>query len=354
MDIRCIRRLSCIQSQREAFGRSQEVLGEQGIGVTLASKPIIEEIARRPSRLYGKSLVGLVGNTPLLRLDHLSAEFPNAEFYAKAEWVNPGGSVKDRAALFMIREGERSGALRPGKTILDATSGNTGIALAMMGAALGYPVMLCIAASASLERLATLRALGAELILTPGEDGSDGAIRRAREIAQAHPGKYFYTDQYSNPSNPRAHYETTAAEIWAQTNGRITHFVAGLGTSGTFVGTTRRLKEWKPAIRAISVQPDDPFHGLEGLKHMVTAMVPAIYDASLADANLDVRTEDAFAMVRKLARERGWLVGVSSGAALCACRQIAEDLGREEKAVIVTIFPDSGDRYLSERFWEEQ
>ena len=320
----------------------------------MASRPIIEESAHRAGRPLGKSLVDLVGKTPLLRLDSLSAEFTNVEFYAKAEWANPGGSVKDRAALYMIREGERSGALRPGKTILDATSGNTGIALAMIGASLGYSVKLCIPASASLERLATLRALGANIILTPGEEGSDGAIRRAREIAGENPSKYFYVDQYSNPANPRAHYETTAPEMWAQTNGRVTHFVAGLGTSGTFIGVTRRLKELNPAIRAISVQPDEPFHGLEGLKHMATAMVPAIYDASLADANLTVRTEEAFAMVRKLARETGLLVGVSSGAAVCACRKVAEGLERGERAVIVTIFPDSGERYLSERFWKEE
>ena len=321
----------------------------------VASRPIIEEEeAYRAAKPLGTSLADLVGNTPLLRLDSLNPEFPNVEFYAKAEWANPGGSVKDRAALFMIREGERTGALRPGQTILDATSGNTGIALAMMGAALGYSVTLCIPASASLERLATLRALGANVILTPGEDGSDGAIRRVREIASENSVKYFYTDQYSNPANPRAHYETTAPEIWTQTNGRVTHFVAGLGTSGTFMGVTRRLKELNPAIRAVSVQPDEPFHGLEGLKHMATAMVPAIYDPSVADANLHVRTEDAFAMVRRFARESGLLAGVSSGAALCACRKIAQNLGRDENAVIVTFFPDSGERYLSERFWNEE
>ncbi|HEV2224587.1 MAG TPA: cysteine synthase family protein [Candidatus Acidoferrales bacterium] len=320
----------------------------------MASRPIIEESAHRAGRPLGKSLVDLVGRTPLLRLDNLSAKFTNVEFYAKAEWANPGGSVKDRAALYMIREGERCGALRSGKTILDATSGNTGIALAMLGASLGYSVKLCIPASASHERLAMLSALGANVILTPGEEGSDGAIRRAREIAGENPAKYFYVDQYSNPANPRAHYETTAPEIWAQTNGRVTHFVAGLGTSGTFVGVTRRLKELNPTIRAISVQPDEPFHGLEGLKHMATAMVPAIYDASLADANLTVRTEEAFAMVRKLARETGLLVGVSSGAAVCACRKVAEGLEGGDRAVIVTIFPDSGERYLSERFWKEE
>ncbi|MGB7172586.1 MAG: cysteine synthase family protein [Candidatus Acidiferrales bacterium] len=329
---------------------------------SMAGKPVIEQMeqgeqtqegAEKGILELGARLADLVGHTPLLRLNALSAEFSNAEFYAKAEWMNPGGSVKDRAALAMIRDGERRGALRRGKRILDATSGNTGIALAMMGAALGYPATLCIPASASLERLRTLRALGAELILTPGEEGSDGAIRRAREIFQANPGKYFYTDQYGNPANPRAHYETTAPEIWEQTRGRITHFVAGLGTSGTFMGTTRRLKEFNPAIRAIRVQPDEAFHGIEGLKHMAAAIVPAIYDASAADENLNVRTEDAFAMVRKLAREDGLLVGVSSGAAVCACRRIAEGLGRNERAVIVTIFLDSGDRYLSERFWDE-
>ena len=319
----------------------------------MASRPIIEEKAHLPARLMGKSLVDLVGKTPLLRLDRLTAEFPNVEFYAKAEWANPGGSVKDRAALYMIREGERNGALRPGKTILDATSGNTGIALAMMGAALGFAVKLCIPASASHERLAMLGALGASVILTPGEEGSDGAILRAREIAGENPAKYFYVDQYSNPANPRAHYETTAPEIWSQTNGTLTHFVVGLGTSGTFMGVTRRLKELNPAIRAISVQPDEAFHGLEGLKHMATAIVPAIYDASLADANITVRTEEAFAMVRKLVRETGLLVGVSSGAAVCACCEVAKELERGERAVIVTIFPDSGDRYLSERFWNE-
>jgi S-sulfo-L-cysteine synthase (O-acetyl-L-serine-dependent) len=320
----------------------------------MASRPIIEEKAHLSARPLGKSLIDLVGKTPLLRLNGLNAEFPNVEFYAKAEWANPGGSVKDRAAFYMIREGERSGALRQGKTILDATSGNTGIALAMIGASLGYSVKLCIPATASLERLATLRALGAGVILTPGEEGSDGAIRRAREIAGENPAKYFYIDQYSNPANPRAHYETTAPEIWTQTNGRVTHFVAGLGTSGTFMGVTRRLKELNPAIRAISVQPDEPFHGLEGLKHMATAIVPAIYDESLADANINVRTEEAFAMVRKLARESGLLIGVSSGAAVCACREVAEGLERGERAVVVTIFPDSGDRYLSERFWKEE
>ncbi len=320
----------------------------------VASRPALGEGAEDRKRPMGTGMAELIGNTPLLRLAKVSAGFPNVEFYAKAEWFNPGGSVKDRAALAMIREGERSGALRAGKTILDATSGNTGIALAMIGVTLGYRVTLCVPSSASQERLRTIRALGAELILTPGEEGSDGAIQRARQTFEENQGEYFYVDQYSNAANPRAHYETTAPEIWRQTQGRVTHFVAGLGTSGTFMGVTRRLKELDPAIRAISVQPDEAFHGLEGLKHMASAIVPAIYDASLADENLAVRTEDGFAMARRLAREEGILAGVSSGAALCACVRVAEKLQRDEKAVVVTVFPDSGDRYLSERFWDEE
>lgn len=314
----------------------------------------VSEETDGPKRPSGVRLFDLIGNTPLLKLSSFSENFTNVEFYAKAEWFNPGGSVKDRAALAMIREGERSGKLCAGKTILDATSGNTGIALAMIGAAMGYGVTLCVPSSASQERLRTVRALGAELILTPGDEGSDGAIRRAREEFAKDAGKYFYSDQYSNPANPRAHFDTTAPEIWRQTQGRVTHFVAGLGTSGTFMGVARRLKELNPAVRAISVQPDEPFHGLEGLKHMASAMVPALYDASLADEDLAVRTEDAFAMVRRLAREEGILAGVSSGAALCACLRVAEKLGSGEKAVMVTVFPDSGDRYLSERFWDEE
>jgi cysteine synthase B len=325
----------------------------EGDGLAVGDDSTVEaQFSGRHDLLGG--LTALVGRTPLLRLEGLTAEFPQLEFYAKAEWFNPGGSVKDRAALWMIRDGELSGKLRAGKTILDATSGNTGIALAMFGAALGYPVKLCVPASASVERLRTLRAYGAEVILTPAEEGSDGAIRRAREIFETDAEHYFYVDQYSNPANPRAHYDTTACEIWKQTRGRITHFVSGLGTSGTFIGTARRLKELNPAIQAISVQPDEAFHGLEGLKHMASAIVPAIYDASLADENISVRTEDAYAMVRRLAREEGLLVGVSSGAAACACLKVAEEIPRGEKAVLVTVFPDSGDRYLSERFWNEE
>lgn len=302
----------------------------------------------------GHRLLDRIGNTPLLKIERVTAEFPNVDFYAKAEWFNPGGSVKDRAAYSMIRDGERTGRLRPGKIILDATSGNTGIALGMIGAALGYRVKLCLPTSASPERKAILQAYGVDVVFTPGEQGTDGAIRRVREIYDADPGKYFYVDQYGNPANPAAHYSTTAPEIWEQTGGRITHFVAGLGTSGTFVGVTRRLRQFNPRIRCISVQPDSGFHGLEGLKHMPTAIVPAIYDENLADENLEVRTEDAQQITKRLAREEGLLVGVSSGAALYACMEIARRLSRGERAVIVTVFPDSGEKYLTDRFWSEE
>jgi cysteine synthase B len=302
----------------------------------------------------GQRLLDRIGHTPLIRFERTGTEFPEVEFYAKAEWFNPGGSVKDRAAYFMIREGERTGALKPGKVILDATSGNTGIAYGMIGAALGYHVKLCLPSSASPERKQILAAYGVEIVFTPGDEGTDGAIRRVREIYESDREKYFYPNQYGNPANPAAHYSTTAPEIWEQTQGRITHFVAGLGTSGTFVGTTRRLKELNPRIRCISMQPDSGFHGLEGLKHMATAIVPPIYDASLADENLEVRTEDAQQMAKRLAREEGILVGVSAGGALCACLDVARRLPRGEAAVIVTVFPDSGEKYLSERFWSEE
>jgi len=328
-------------------------------------------VSQRDAR---ENLLDCIGNTPLLRLERIGREFPQVEFYAKAEWFNPGGSVKDRAALRMIQEGERKGELKPGKTILDATSGNTGIAYAMIGAARGYAVKLCLPGSASEERKKILRAYGAELVITPGDEGSDGAIRRVREIFAGEPAKYFYPDQYSNPANVEAHMATTAPEIWEQTQGRVTHFVAGLGTSGTFVGTARRLKQLNPQIRAISVQPDSAFHGLEGMKHMASAIVPKIYDPLVADEDLAVRTEDAYAMVKRLAREEGLLVGISSGAAVCGCLEVARRVAGEERrreryrrdaegaefrrgeagrALIVTVFPDSGDKYLSERFWEE-
>lgn len=318
------------------------------------NKPLLFHDTPQSRARAGQQLVERVGKTPLLRFERIGAQFPNVEIYAKAEWFNPGGSVKDRAALAMVRDGERTGNLRPGKIILDATSGNTGIAYGMIGAALGYRVKLCLPASASPERKHILKAYGVDLVITPGDEGSDGAIRRVREIHAAEPDKYFYPDQYCNPANPGAHYATTAPEIWEQTQGRITHFVAGLGTSGTFVGTTRRLKEFNPRIRCIGVQPDSGFHGLEGLKHMATAIVPEIYDRSLADEDLPARTEDAQQMVKSLAREEGILAGVSGGAALWACFDVARRLPPHERAVIVTIFPDSGEKYLSERFWTEE
>jgi S-sulfo-L-cysteine synthase (O-acetyl-L-serine-dependent) len=301
----------------------------------------------------GRSLLDCIGNTPLLHLGRLGRNYPNAEFYGKAEWFNPGGSVKDRPALEMIRVAEREGKLQPGQTILDATSGNTGIAYAMIAAASGYRVKLCLPASASEERKKILAAYGAELVITAGDEGSDGAITRAREIIAAEPGKYFYPNQYGNPANWLAHYKTTANEIWEQTGGRVTHFVAGLGTSGTFMGTTRRLRELNPAIRCISLQPDAAFHGLEGWKHMPTAIVPEIYDATLADANLAVETEAAYRLVKGAAREEGLLLSPSAAAALEGCFQVASSLDAGEHAVIVTIFPDSGTKYLSERFWNE-
>jgi len=298
-------------------------------------------------------LLSRVGHTPLLRLSRIGKEFPHVSFFAKAEWHNPGGSVKDRAALWMIREGERAGQLFPGRIILDATSGNTGIAYAMIAAVRGYGVKLCLPASASEERKRVLRAFGADLVETPAEEGSDGAIRRARQIHATDPGKYFYPDQYNNPANLRAHFETTAPEIWEQTAGRITHFVAGLGTSGTFVGAARRFKKLNPAIRCISLQPDSAFHGLEGWKHMATAIVPKIYDPLLADEDLAVRTEAAYEMVKKMAREEGLLVSPSAGAAMAGCLDVATRIPRSQQAVVVTVFADSGERYLSERFWEE-
>ena len=301
----------------------------------------------------GQGLLDCIGNTPLLRLERIGPNYPNVEFYAKAEWFNPGGSVKDRPALDMIREARARGALRPGKTILDATSGNTGIAYAMIGAALGYPVKLCLPANASHERKRILAAYGAEMVITPGDEGSDGAIRRAREINAAEPDKYFYPDQYSNPANWRAHYKTTAPEIWEQTDGRVTHFVAGLGTSGTFVGTARRLKELNPAIRCISLQPDAAFHGLEGWKHMATAIVPGIYDATLADANSRSAPKTPTAWSSGPRARKACCVSPSAAAALVGCLQVAASLQPGERAVIVTIFPDSGTKYLSERFWDE-
>jgi len=302
----------------------------------------------------GSSLEGRIGDTPLIRLDRLIRSLPGIALLGKAEWHNPGGSVKDRAAIAMIRAAIADGQLRPGKTLLDATSGNTGIALAMLGAALGYPVLLAMPSNVSPERKRILNAFGAQVEWTRPDESSDGAIRRARELAASDPERFCYLDQYSNPANWRAHYESTGPEIWKQTEGRVTHFVAGLGTSGTFVGTTRRLKKLNPEIQAISMQPDSPFHGLEGLKHMATSIVPAIYDPTLAERALEVETEAAYAMAKQLAREEGLLVGISAAAAVAASLQIArEEAEAGRSAVIVTVLPDSADKYLSERFWEE-
>jgi cysteine synthase B len=302
----------------------------------------------------GTSLLERVGNTPLVRLEGLTAHLPGVQILGKAEWANPGGSVKDRAASAIVADARSKGQLPEGKALLDATSGNTGIAYAMLGAAQGFPVVLCMPSNVSPERKAILQAYGAQIVWTDPGDGSDGAIRKARELAAAEPDRYFYADQYGNQNNWKAHYNGTANEIWQQTEGAITHFVAGLGTSGTFMGTTRRLRELNPAIKCLSMQPDSPFNGLEGLKYMPTAIVPPIYDAELADLNIEMPTERAYAMAKRLARTQGILVGVSAAAAVAACLDVAEQehaAGRE--AVIVTILCDSADKYLSERFWTE-
>ena len=298
-------------------------------------------------------MLASIGNTPLLPLDTLARDFPNVRLLGKAEWHNPGGSVKDRAAARIVAEARRAGKLAPGKILLDSTSGNTGIAYAMLGAALGFPVTLCVPENVSPERKRILQAYGANIIYTDPAEGSDGALKIARQLAERHPDLYFYADQYSNDANWRAHYETTANEIWQQTEGRITHFVAMLGTTGTFVGTTRRLKELNPKIRCVSLQPDSAFHGIEGAKHLPSAIVPRIYDSSLADENLEIATEDAHAMARRLARELGLLVGVSAAAAVVGSLQVAERLKTDQRATIVTILCDSGEKYLSERFWHE-
>jgi cysteine synthase B len=298
----------------------------------------------------GASILDLVGRTPLIRLRRIEQECPGVEIYAKAEWQNPGGSVKDRAAARMIAEGEASGKLDRGKTILDATSGNTGIAYAMIGAARGYKVTLCVPENASHERKLILKAFGAELVLTSPLESTDGAIREARRLYAESPDKYFYPDQYNNEGNWRAHYDTTGPEIIEQTAGTLTHFVAGLGTSGTFVGTARRLRKFNPAIKLISFQPATAFHGLEGLKHMESAIVPGIYDPTIADQDLRVESEDAFAMVRRLAREEGVMAGISSGAAISAVLQVAKGL---KSGIIVTVCPDGAEKYLTEKFWNE-
>ncbi|NYF88800.1 cysteine synthase family protein [Tunturiibacter empetritectus] len=303
---------------------------------------------------FGTSILDRVGHTPLVRLERLNAHLPGVQILGKAEWANPGGSVKDRAASAIVTDAQRRGLLSDTRGLLDATSGNTGIAYAMLGAALGFRVTLCMPSNVSPERKRYLAAYGAEVLWTDPANGSDGAIRKARELAAAEPDKYYYADQYSNDENWKAHYRTTANEIWEQTEGQVTHFVAGLGTSGTFMGTTRRLKELNPSIRCVSMQPDSPFNGLEGLKHMATAIVPRIYDPSLADANIDMPTETAYEMVKDLARNQGLLIGISAAAAVAASLQIGEQeasAGRE--AVIVTILCDSAEKYMSERFWQE-
>jgi cysteine synthase B len=310
--------------------------------------------ANAASGSRGEAVLAQIGNTPLLPLDALTADIPGVKLLGKAEWHNPGGSVKDRAAANIVTEARRSGKLAPGKVLLDSTSGNTGIAYAMLGAALGFPVTLCVPENVSPERKRILQAYGANIIYTDPGEGSDGAMKTARQFAERHPDLYFYADQYSNDANWRAHYEGTANEIWQQTEGRVTHFVAMLGTTGTFVGTTRRLKELNPKIRCISLQPDSAFHGIEGAKHLPSAIVPRIYDPSLADENLEIVTEDAHAMARRLASEQGLLVGVSSAAAIVGSLQVAQRLREEDRATIVTILCDSGEKYLSEKFWHEK
>ncbi len=296
-----------------------------------------------------------IGNTPLLAFRQVTAHLPeNVAVYAKAEWVNPGGSVKDRAAYNIIKQAEIKGDLKPGKTLVDSTSGNTGIAYAMIGAAHGYPVKLFVPANASPERIAILQAYGAELVLTDPLEGSDGAIMAVRELVKKEPDKYFYANQYNNTANWQAHYHGTGVEIWEQTRGTVTHFLAGLGTSGTLMGTGRRLKDYNASVQVISVQPDSPFHGLEGLKHMPTAIKPGIYEPDLADREMTVSTEETYRMARRLAREEGYLVGISAATAMLASMKVAEELAEKgEPGVIVTIFPDNAYKYLSEKFWTE-
>jgi S-sulfo-L-cysteine synthase (O-acetyl-L-serine-dependent) len=302
---------------------------------------------------HRSAVIDLVGNTPLLRLARIAPDLPpGVELYAKAEWYNPGGSVKDRPALYMIRDGERSGRLRPGMRIADATSGNTGIAYATIGAALGYQVTLALPGNASIERKRILAALGAELVFTDPMDGTDGAIRAIRELVAEHPERYFYPDQYNNPANVQSHYDTTGAEIWAQTSGQVTHFVAALGTCGTFVGAGRRLRAENPGIHLLAVQPDGPYHALEGVKHLpTTKLIPGIYDATLQEQAIEVSSEQAFEMARLLARAEGLMVGISAAANVAAALRVARQL---DQGVVVTILCDGAAKYLSDRFWDEQ
>lgn len=306
--------------------------------------------AQRPQP--GQDIESLIGNTPLIGFPRIAAHLsPKVELLAKAEWLNPGGSVKDRPARNIIQQAEQRGDLRPGITLLDSTSGNMGIAYAMLGAARGYAVKLVVPANASQERIAILRTYGVELVLSDPAEGTDGAIRLVREIYRDDPQRYFYADQYNNPANWQAHYKTTGVEIWEQTQGRVTHFVAGLGTGGTLTGVGRRLREYRSDVRLVALQPDSPFHGLEGLKHMPTAIKPGIYDETLPDEQVAIRTEDAHAMCRRLAREEGLLVGVSAGAALAGALRVAENIN---EGAVVTLLPDSAAKYLSEPFWHEE
>ncbi len=299
--------------------------------------------------VVSQSLEALVGNTPLLAFQRITAHLPeNVQVYAKAEWTNPGGSVKDRAALNIIRTAEQQGLLAPGMTLVDSTSGNTGIAYAMLGASRGIKVKLFLPANVSPERLAILQAYGADLVLTDPLEGSDGAIRAVRNLVEHEPDAYYYADQYNNPANWQAHYNSTGVEIWDQTQGAVTHFVAGLGTSGTLMGTGRRLKDYNPDVRIVSLQPDSPFHGLEGLKHMESAIKPGIYDQSFADVDLGISTEATHQMAHRLAREEGLLVGISSATAMVGALKVAEEIAaRGEPATIVTLFPDSAYKYFS-------
>ena len=335
--------------QNSSAGAAQ--LSGPPTGLDAPALPAVDsaEEASKGPRSRPVDVLSLIGNTPLLRLTRIGREHRGVEIYAKAEWFNPGGSVKDRPALNIIREAERAGMMSKQQVLIDSTSGNTGIAYAMICAARGYRLKLFMPSNASPERKRILHAYGTEVIYTDPLEGSDGSIRAVRELAQRNDGRHFYANQYDNPANWQAHYHSTGPEIFSQTAGGVTDFVAGLGTSGTFMGTTRRLKELNPAIRCISAQPDSSFHGLEGLKHMPSAIRPGIYDPALADRNLEISTEEAHAMTRRLAREEGLLVGISSGAAMAAALGVARDISH---GVVVTIFCDSGDKYLSERFWD--
>lgn len=320
------------------------------LGPTLSSSV---KRARLPRSTAASSLLARIGQTPLLSLGRLADEYPRVRLFAKAEWFNPGGSVKDRAAASIIAEAEAAGRIRSGSTLLDASSGNTGVAYAMIAAANGYRLTLCIPKNANPQVLGLLKVYGAEVVLTDPLEGSDGAIREARRLAAAHPARFVYLDQYNNPANWQAHYRTTANELWKQTSGTITHFVAGLGTTGTLIGTSRRLKELNPQIRVIAVQPDSPFHGLEGLKHLDSALVPGIYDPAVPDETCFISTEGAYEAVTLLVEHTGILVGPSAGAALAASLQLARALvatSRERPATIVMVFPDSGARYVTEGF----